>query len=501
MEYDTRPKIGVSPGKGGAYGYSMIPRDTLLAAEKVLIGAMLREPFNLAQYLGRLNPVKLSNAGDGLAPAFESIISQFQQYGQYSPLSIQQKTGIDVSYHASNDSEIDLTWAIDNWKFEYDRWAETVALSQAVGSAWEDGVDAMRSAVDKQRERLGLTQGETNKSSVEDFLNWGIDKLEGNETYYKTTPHLDSVKEYIRYFEPGTLTLIAARPSMGKSLEALNLHSHFYNKGLKGVMFVLEVQKKANLKRLLGIRHGINHLANWKGEEKIIGPALTETASLDSTCPIVDDLYNIFDIEAWCMSAHYKGELDFVIIDYIGLMLQGKESPNLELSRISRALKLLAKRLNIPVIALSQLSRDVEKRGGSKRPQMADLRDSGSLEQDADIIIFLYRAEYYKILEDDKGESTVGLAEMIISKNREGPVGTAIAKYSPILGFTDLIDETRFPTEEKIMVGGKEFWTETTNINYGNHRDFTESKREEVPAFNPAAVSRPNRANADETPF
>ena len=450
MEYDTNPKIGVHNGKGGAYGFSMIPRYTLTAAEKVLIGAMFREPFNLAQYLGKLNPVKLANAGDGLAPAFAEILAQFQQYGQYSPLSIEQKTGIDAGYHASNDSEIDLLWAIDNWRFEYDRWAETIALSQAVGSAWEDGIEAMRDAVEKQRERLGLTQGETNKSSIEDFLNWGIDKLGGNETYYKTTPHLASVKEYIRYFEPGTLTLIAARPSMGKSLEALNLHSHFHDQGLKGAMFVLEVQKKAGYKRLLGIRHGINHLANWKGEEKTIGPALSEVASVDSNCPIVDDIYNIFEIEAWCISAHYKGELDFVIIDYIGLMLQGKESPNLELSRISRALKLLAKRLNIPVIALSQLSRDVEKRGGSKRPQMADLRDSGSLEQDADIVIFLYRAEYYKILEDANGESTVGMAEFIIAKNREGPIGTAMARFSPILGFNDIIPESKFPASSPV---------------------------------------------------
>jgi replicative DNA helicase len=118
-----------------------------------------------------------------------------------------------------------------------------------------------------------------------------------------------------------------------------------------------------------------------------------------------------------------------------------------EVSRISRELKALAKRLNVPVIALSQLSRAVEARGGSKRPQLSDLRDSGSIEQDADVVIFPHRPEYYgqELMED--GSNAKGKAELIIAKNRNGRTGIVDCLFDPILGFRDA-DTGQFPTAE-----------------------------------------------------
>ena len=124
-----------------------------------------------------------------------------------------------------------------------------------------------------------------------------------------------------------------------------------------------------------------------------------------------------------------------IIVDYLQLMSGSKTKYNSssnreqEVSEISRGLKALAKELNIPVIALSQMSRAVETRGGDKRPRLSDLRESGSIEQDADMVIFAYRPEYYNISETEDGYSTQGLIELIISKHRNGDLGTVNAKF------------------------------------------------------------------------
>jgi replicative DNA helicase len=137
-----------------------------------------------------------------------------------------------------------------------------------------------------------------------------------------------------------------------------------------------------------------------------------------------------------------------VIIDYLQLMSGGTDNQRgnreQEVSAISRALKGLAKELNVPVIALSQLSRAVEVRGGTKRPQLSDLRESGSIEQDADMVMFIYRPEYYQIMEDEEGQSLKGVAEIIVAKHRNGSLDTVKLKFTDKFArFTDL-DEINF---------------------------------------------------------
>ena len=141
-------------------------------------------------------------------------------------------------------------------------------------------------------------------------------------------------------------------------------------------------------------------------------------------------------------------DIQIVIIDYLQLMSGGGENQKgnreQEVSAISRALKGLAKELNVPVISLSQLSRAVEIRGGSKRPQLSDLRESGSIEQDADQVAFIYRPEYYDILEDEEGQSLKGIAEVIMAKNRHGKLDTIRMKFTAEFAqFSDL-EETGF---------------------------------------------------------
>jgi len=133
------------------------------------------------------------------------------------------------------------------------------------------------------------------------------------------------------------------------------------------------------------------------------------------------------ELRSKCRRLKEEQNVGIIIIDYLQLMSGGGFEGNREqeIAFISRGLKGMAKELNVPVIALSQLSRAVEQRGTNKRPQLSDLRESGSIEQDADIVCFLYRPEYYGLLTDDDGSSTAGMAELIVGKQRNGPVGTA----------------------------------------------------------------------------
>jgi replicative DNA helicase len=157
-----------------------------------------------------------------------------------------------------------------------------------------------------------------------------------------------------------------------------------------------------------------------------------KTTSL-STAPIfIDDTpaLSILELRAKCRRLKAEHNIQMIVIDYLQLM-KGEAGGNREqeIASISRALKGIAKELSVPVIALSQLSRGVETRGGDKRPQLSDLRESGSIEQDADIVMFLYRPEYYKISVDEEGMPTQGMAEVIIAKHRNGSLENVKLKF------------------------------------------------------------------------
>ncbi len=223
------------------------------------------------------------------------------------------------------------------------------------------------------------------------------------------------------------LIIIAGRPSMGKTAFALNLASHAaVEMGLPVAIFSLEMAKEQLALRMLAadakvdsqrLRRGLVGETDW--------PKLTTAASRLSEAPIfIDDTPAITVLEMKAKARRLKAEngLELVVLDYLQLMRAGgrKDSREQEISEISRSLKALAKELNVPVIALSQLNRKVEDRT-NRRPQMADLRESGAIEQDADVIAFIYRDEVYNKSEDNPEK---GIAEIIIGKQRNGPVGT-----------------------------------------------------------------------------
>ena len=246
---------------------------------------------------------------------------------------------------------------------------------------------------------------------------------------------IDDLDNKTTGMQPGELNIIAARPSMGKTSLALNIVEHVaLREGKNAAVFSLEM-----INNQLGMRL-LSSVARLPAQRVSIGRVNDDEWSLITKA--VHDLkdtgiyldeestLNVNDIRARARRLHreLKGELHLVVIDYIGLIATtGNDSRANEMAEISRALKLLAKELHIPIIALSQLNRGLEQRP-NKRPVMSDLRDSGGLEQDADNIFFIYRDEVYHPDTPDKGT-----AEIIIAKQRNGPIGTVRSTFIPHL--------------------------------------------------------------------
>jgi len=229
--------------------------------------------------------------------------------------------------------------------------------------------------------------------------------------------------------QPSNLIILAARPSMGKSAFALEMAAHVAVDAQRPcAFFSLEMSRQEVAQRLICSRGKVDSHAIRTGRlSKDDWPRLTAACAKLETAPLfVDDTPALSLLELRARSQTLKRrhpELGAVFVDYLQLMTTGRndESRLQEVSAISRGLKEIAKDLDVPVIALSQLSRAVEQRH-DKRPVLSDLRESGSIEQDADVVMFLYRDEYYE--RDEADESKKGTAEVILSKHRNGPVGS-----------------------------------------------------------------------------
>ncbi len=244
--------------------------------------------------------------------------------------------------------------------------------------------------------------------------------------------------------QPSDLIIIAGRPSMGKTAFALNIGYHAARKTKKCVViFSLEMSQQQLGIRLLGFDARIDatklRTGNLRDKE---WEALTDSANRLAELPIfIDDssAVSVLEMKAKCRRLLKKNDISLIIIDYLQL-IQGRntaESRQLEMSEISRALKAMAKDLNVPVVGLSQLNRKVEDRP-NKRPQLSDLRESGAIEQDADVIAFVYRDEMY----NPDSEENRNIAEIIVGKQRNGPTGKFKLTFrKELTAFGDYIEE------------------------------------------------------------
>jgi replicative DNA helicase len=289
-----------------------------------------------------------------------------------------------------------------------------------------------------ERLMLEVAHDERQKSirRIADVLDEETDKLHRlsvAKTPLTGTPSgFKDLDEMTGGFQPGNLVIIAARPSMGKSALVCNMAENAVLGGHAVALFSLEMSESELAQRFLASQARIkgDDLRRGRVPESSWTKILEASQRLAATPLFVDDSSDtgVLEVRAKARRLHHQteGGLGLIIVDYLQLMRhEGRVESRVEqVSQISRGLKGLARELGVPVIALSQLSRAVEQRGGDKKPVLSDLRDSGAIEQDADLVCFIYREEYY-----DRDSERPGEADIIIAKHRNGPVGDVVLTF------------------------------------------------------------------------
>ena len=326
--------------------------------------------------------------------------------------------------------------------------------SEIIENAYDDGTDVFELLDDAEAKLFEVTQGNLKKSSEDagSLVKQALKKIQeignsegmsGLETGFTKLDALTSG------WQPSDLVIIAARPGMGKTAFVISMAKNMaidFNHGV--AVFSLEMSSVQLITRMISSETGLTSEKLRKGNlEPHEWEQLNVKVKKLSDAPIfIDDTpsLSVFDLRAKARRLVSQHGVKIIVIDYLQLMTAGGKAGGnreQEISMISRNLKALAKELEVPVIALSQLSRAVETRGGSKRPLLSDLRESGAIEQDADIVSFIFRPEYYGMTEWDDDEHTPceGQGEFIVAKHRNGGLDNIRLKFTGHLAkFSDL---------------------------------------------------------------
>jgi replicative DNA helicase len=326
---------------------------------------------------------------------------------------------------------------------------EVISLSSnAIKDAFDDTVDVFDLLNNTEAEMFSLTEMNMKKSAVEiggivlqeiDAIGERRKNAVDGEVITGVSTGFRDLDKLTSGWQKSDLIVLAARPGMGKTAFTLALARNAAIDAKKGVAFFsLEMSTNQLVARLISmeteissdkLKKGLLLESEWKHLVKNIDNLKEAPIYIDDTPGI-----GIFELRAKCRRLKAKHDIQMIVIDYLQLMTgssdgKGNGNREQEISLISRSLKGIAKELEVPVIALSQLSRAVETRGGAKRPMLSDLRESGAIEQDADMVIFLYRPEYYKITQDEDGLDCRGTAEVIIAKHRSGSLETVKTRF------------------------------------------------------------------------
>ena len=330
--------------------------------------------------------------------------------------------------------------------------------SEIIEDSYDESTDVF-DLLDKAESKLyDITQGNIKRSSetAQSLVIQAkkrIEEIAGKEGLSGVATGFDSLDKVTSGWQPSDLIIIAARPGMGKTAFVLSMARNVaIDYGHPVALFSLEMSSVQLITRLISSETGLSSekLRTGKLEKHEWEQLSIKVKNLEKAPLFIDDTpsLSIFDLRAKSRRLASQHGIKLIIVDYLQLMTaggnNGKGSGNREqeISTISRNLKALAKELGVPVIALSQLSRAVETRPGHKRPLLSDLRESGAIEQDADIVSFIYRPEYYKLDEwDDEGNSpTQGQAEFIIAKHRNGSLENVKLKFIGSLGKFDNLE-------------------------------------------------------------
>lgn len=364
--------------------------------------------------------------------------------------------------------------------------------SETLRDAYEETTDVFELLTKAEGQLFGIAENNM-KKSISTMQSVVMEAINEIEQAAKNSDGLSGVPTGFRKLDELTsgwqrsdMIVIAARPAMGKTAFVLSMARNTavdFNMGV--AVFSLEMSSVQLVKRLISSESRISaeKLRKGKLEEHEFQQLYTRITKL-STAPIyIDDTpgLSVFDLRAKCRRLKMQYDIQMVIIDYLQLMSaggggKGPGNREQEISTISRSIKEIAKELNIPIIALSQLSRSVETRGGDKRPMLSDLRESGAIEQDADIVGFLYRPEYYGLMQDEDGSSNQGVGEVIIAKHRNGALDAVrlrfVGQYARFENFEDVVENNQDFNPASLnagMTASRDFDMPTRTITLGSN--------------------------------
>ncbi len=421
--------------------------------EEAVLGALMLDKDAVALIIDILSPDSFYR--DAHKHIYKAICSLFEKSHPIDLLTVTEELKslgllsmvggpyqlVELTNRVASSANIEFHARIISQKYIQRELIRT--STETIRTAFEDTVDVF-DLLDKAEQNLfeitdkNLSRGSMGMSTLMNMAIKQLEEVSGKEEGLTGVPtgfvNLDKLTSG---WQPSDLIIIAARPGMGKTAFTMAVARNAAIEFKKGVAFFsLEMSSLQLVNRLISMETEIASEKLRKGQlEDYEWQQLHASVDKLSEVPLyIDDTpgISIFELRAKCRRLKMQHDIQMVIVDYLQLMTGGgdnKGNREQEISMISRGLKGLAKELGVPVIALSQLSRAVETRGGSKRPQLSDLRESGAIEQDADIVSFIYRPEYYEILEDEDGNSLKGIGEIIVAKHRNGALDSVRLKW------------------------------------------------------------------------
>jgi replicative DNA helicase len=463
----TRRKTPVKTGGPDLSSYvfgRVQPQATDL--EEAVLGAIMLDKDALPVVLDILQPDSFyTEAHQTIYAAMKTLFSKSEPIDLLTVTEALRKSGelekiggayklVDLTNRVASAANIEFHARIVAQKFIQRQLIH--ASTTIIRDAFEDTTDVFELLDAAERQlfeitEINLSKGVERMSALSSRLIKQLEELAQKEDGLTGIPSgFTDLDLLTSGWQPSDLIIIAARPAMGKTSFVLSMARNAAMDFGKGVaLFSLEMSNIQLVQRLLSMESGISSQklrtgklseGDWKNLHRAVDRMSEAPIFIDDTPGI-----NIFELRAKCRRLKMQHDIQLIVIDYLQLMTggsdRGKGNREQEVSAISRSLKALAKELNVPVIALSQLSRAVEMRGGTKKPQLSDLRESGSIEQDADIVSFIYRPEYYQITEDEDGNSQKGVAEIIVAKHRNGATDTVRLRFTEEFAkFSDLGD-------------------------------------------------------------
>ena len=368
---------------------------------------------------------------------------------------------IELSQKVSSSAHIEHHARIIQQKFIQRKLIQI--SNEVINKAYDESTDVLDLLDQAESKLYDVTQGHLKKSSVsaEDLVREAkkkIDEISKKDGLSDVSSGFDKLDKITSGWQPSDLIIIASRPGMGKTALSLSMARNMaIDHKIPVAFFSLEMSAIQLITRLISAETGLKSdiLRTGKLAPHEWQQLNNQITDLESAPLFIDDTpsLTIFELRAKARRLVSSNDIKVIIIDYLQLMHLGSSTKTgnreQEISIISRNLKALAKELNVPVIALSQLSRAVETRSGSKRPILSDLRESGAIEQDADIVSFIYRPEYYGMenWDDDMQTPSQGQGELIIAKHRNGALGNVRLKFTAELGKFEDIDGYDSPFE------------------------------------------------------